>query len=119
VRKFAVSGLTDKNALEATKLKIQNTAKVRYQNLGQYIDQGLTVRDIASQYINKMANVLEVNPDTIKLDDRYIETALSTLPNFNDFNKMLRNSPQWEYTTNAREEAAGYANKILQDFGLR
>jgi hypothetical protein len=32
---------------------------------------------------------------------------------------MLRNSPQWEYTTNAREEAAGYANKILQDFGLR
>ena len=66
-----------------------------------------------------MANVLEVNPDTIKLDDRYIDTALSTLPNFTDFNKMLRNSPQWEYTTNAREEAAGYANRILQDFGLR
>ena len=119
VRKYAIEGLSNKNSLEIAKTKIQNTAKVRYQNLGQYIDQGLSVKDIASQYINKMANVLEVNPDTIKLDDRYIDTALSTLPNFTDFNKMLRNSPQWEYTTNAREEAAGYANKILQDFGLR
>ena len=119
IRKFAISALTDKNVLETAKVKIQNTAKVRYQNLGQYFDQGLTVKDIASQYINKMSNVLEVNPETIKLDDRYIDTALSTLPNFTDFNKMLRNSPQWEYTTNAREEAAGYANKILQDFGLR
>ena len=119
IRRYAISALTDRNVLETAKVKIQNTAKVRYQNLGQYLDQGLTVRDIASQYINKMANVLEVNPDTIKLDDRYIDTALSTLPNFTDFNKMLRNSPQWEYTTNAREEAASYANKILQDFGLR
>ena len=119
IRRYAISALTDRNVLETAKVKIQNTAKVRYQNLGQYFDQGLTVKDIASQYINKMANVLEVNPDTIKLDDRYIDTALSTLPNFTDFNKMLRNSPQWEYTTNAREEAASYANKILQDFGLR
>jgi hypothetical protein len=119
VRKYAIEGLSNKNSLEIAKTKIQNTAKVRYQNLGQYLDQGLTVKDIASQYINKMANVLEINPDTIKLDDRYIDSALSTLPNFTDFNKTLRSSPQWEYTTNAREEAAGYANKILQDFGLR
>jgi hypothetical protein len=119
VRKFAIDGLSNKNSLEIAKTKIQNTSKVRYQNLAQYIDQGLTVKDIASQYINKMANVLEINPDTIKLDDRYIDSALSNLPNFTDFNKTLRSSPQWEYTTNAREEAAGYANKILQDFGLR
>lgn len=119
VRKFAIDGLSNKNSLEIAKTKIQNTSKVRYQNLAQYIDQGLTVKDIASQYINKMANVLEVNPDTIKLDDNYIETALSTLPNFGDFNKMLRSSPKWQYTDNANAEAAGYANKILQDFGLR
>jgi len=119
VRKFAIDGLSNKNSLEIAKTKIQNTSKVRYQNLAQYIDQGLTVKDIASQYINKMANVLEVNPDTIKLDDNYIENALSTLPNFGDFNKMLRNSPKWQYTDNANQEAAGYANKILQDFGLR
>jgi len=119
VRQYALSGLTDKNAVETVRTKIQNTAKATYQNLASFIDQGLTVKDIASQYINRMSNVLEINPETIKLDNRYIQNALSTLPNFGDFNKMLRNSPQWEYTNNAREEAAGYANKILQDFGLR
>ena len=119
IRKYAVDGLSNKNTLEVAKTKIQNTAKFRYQNLASFIDQGLSVRDIASQYINKMANVLEVNPDTIKLDDKYIDNALTNNLNFTDFNKVLRNSPQWEYTTNAREEAAGYANKILQDFGLR
>jgi hypothetical protein len=119
VRQYALNGLTDKNAIDTVRTKIQNTAKATYQNLASFIDQGLTVKDIASQYINKMANVLEINPETIKLDNRYIQTALSTLPNFGDFNKILRNSPQWEYTNNAREEAAGYANKILQDFGLR
>lgn len=119
VRQYALSGLTDKNAVETVRTKIQNTAKATYQNLASFIDQGLTVKDIASQYINRMANVLEINPETIKLDNRYVQSALTTLPNFTDFNKMLRNSPQWEYTNNAREEAAGYANKILQDFGLR
>jgi hypothetical protein len=119
VRQYALSGLTDKNAIDTIRAKIQNTAKATYQNLASFIDQGLTVKDIASQYINRMANVLEINPETIKLDDKYIQTALSNLPNFGDFNKILRNSPQWEYTNNAREEAAGYANKILQDFGLR
>jgi hypothetical protein len=119
VRQYALSGLTDKNAVETVRTKIQNTAKATYQNLASFIDQGLTVKDIASQYINRMSNVLEINPETIKLDNRYIQNALSSLPNFGDFNKMLRNSPQWEYTNNAREEAAGYANRILQDFGLR
>jgi len=119
VRQYALNGLRDKTSIETVRTKIQNTAKAMYQNLSQFIDQGLTVKDIASQYINRMANVLEINPETIKLDNRYVQNALTTLPNFTDFNKMLRNSPQWEYTNNAREEAAGYANKILQDFGLR
>lgn len=119
VRKFALSGLTDKNAIETAKTKMLNIAKATYQNLAPYLDKGLTVKDIASQYITKMSNVLELNPETIKLDNRYIQTALSTLPNFGEFNIMLRNSPQWEYTNNARAEAAGYVNKILSDFGLR
>ena len=119
IRQYALSGLTDKNVIETVKTKMLNIAKATYQNLAPFLDKGLTVKDIASQYINKMSNVLEINPDTIKLDDRYIQTALSTLPNFGDFNRMLRNSPQWEYTDNARSEAAGYVNKILSDFGLR
>jgi hypothetical protein len=116
IRRYAVSALTDKNVLETAKVKIKNTAKVRYQNLAPYIDQDLTVKDIASQYINRMANVLEINPETVKLDNRYIDSALSTLPNFTDFNKILRGGPEWPYTLNAREEAASIINKVKSDF---
>jgi len=116
IRKYAISALTDKNVLETAKVKIKNTAKFRYQNLAPFIDQDLSVRDIASQYINRMANVLEINPETVALDNKYIDNALTNNLNFTDFNKLLRGSPEYPYTNGARSEAAGYLNWINQDF---
>ena len=116
IRKYAIEGLSNKNTLEIAKTKIQNTAKFRYQNLAPFIDQGLSVRDIASQYINRMANVLEINPETVKLDNRYVDNALTNNLNFTDFNKLLKSSPEYPYTDGARTEAAGYINWINQDF---
>ena len=116
IRKYAIDALTDKNVLETAKVKIKNTAKFRYQNLAPFIDQDLSVRDIASQYINRMANVLEVNPDTVALDNKYIDNALTNNLNFTDFNKLLKGSPEYPYTDGARSEAAGYLNWIKQDF---
>lgn len=116
IRKEAVRSLTDKNVLETFKLKIKNTAKVRYQNLAPFIDQDLTIKDIASQYINKMANTLEVNPNTINLDNRYVDKALTSNMNFTDFDKLLRNTPEFPFTNNARSEAAAIINKFKQDW---
>jgi len=59
---------------------------------------------------------LEVNPDTIKLDNRYIDNALTNNLNFTDFNKVLRGGPEWPFTLNAREEAASIINKVKSDF---
>jgi hypothetical protein len=118
IRKYAIDGLSNKNTLEIAKTKIQNTAKFRYQNLAPFIDQGLSVKDIASQYINRMANVLEVNPETVKLDNKYIDNALTNNLNFTDFNKVLRASPEYPYTDGARTEAAGYLNWINTDFRM-
>jgi hypothetical protein len=118
IRKYAIDGLSNKNTLEIAKTKIQNTAKFRYQNLASFIDQGLSVKDIASQYINRMANVLEVNPETVKLDNKYIDNALTNNLNFTDFNKVLRGSPEYPYTDGARTEAAGYLNWINTDFRM-
>lgn len=116
IRKEAINSLTDKNALENFKVKMQKIAKVRYSNFAQSIDEGLTIKDIASPYINKMSNVLEVNPNTINLDNRYIDKALTGNMNFTDFDKLLRNTPEFPYTNNARSEAATYINWIKQDF---
>lgn len=118
IRKYAVDALTDKNVLDNAQLKIKNTAKVRYQNLGQFIDQGLTVKDIASQYISRLGQLLEINPDTISINNKYIDSALSNLANFTDFSNMIRKGPEWQYTNNAREEAASYINRIKEDFRM-
>jgi hypothetical protein len=116
IRKYAIDALTDKNVLETAKVKIKNTAKFRYQNLAPFIDQDLSVRDIASQYINRMANVLEINPETVALDNKYIDNALTNNLNYTDFDKVLRGSPEYPYTSGARTEAAGYINWINTDF---
>ena len=116
IRKYAIDALTDKNVLETAKVKIKNTAKFRYQNLAPFIDQDLSVRDIASQYINRMANVLEINPETVALDNKYIDNALTNNLNYTDFDKVLRGSPEYPYTNGARTEAAGYINWINTDF---
>ena len=116
IRKEAINSLTDKNALENFKVKMQKIAKVRYPNFAQSIDEGLTIKDIASPYVNKMSNLLEVNPNTINLDNRYVDKALTSNMNFTDFDKLLRNTPEFPYTNNARSEAASYINWIQQDF---
>lgn len=120
IRQLALSSLTSKTAIDDAKAKVQTLAKATYRNLAPFIDQGLTVKDIASQYINKMSNVLEISPDGIDLNNRYIQEVLSAdkLPSLNEFTIKLRNTPMWQKTSGAIEEAASYAKKILSDFGL-
>jgi hypothetical protein len=120
IRQLAINSLTSKTAIDDAKTKVQSLAKATYRNLAPFIDQGLTVKDIASQYINRMSNVLEISPDGIDLNDRYIQEVLSAdkLPSLNEFTIKLRNTPMWQKTSGAIEEAASYAKKILSDFGL-
>jgi hypothetical protein len=120
LRQLALNSLTSKTAIDDAKAKVQTLAKATYRNLAPFIDQGLTVKDIASQYINRMSNVLEISPDGIDLNDRYIQEVLSAdkLPSLNEFTIKLRNTPMWQKTGGAIEEAASYAKKILSDFGL-
>jgi hypothetical protein len=120
LRQVAINSLTSKTAIDDAKAKVQTLAKATYRNLAPFIDQGLTVKDIASQYINKMSNVLEISPDGIDLNNRYIQEVLNAdkLPSLNDFTIKLRNTPIWQKTAGAIEEAASYAKKILSDFGL-
>jgi len=116
VRKYAINALTDKNALENSKLKIKNIAKIRYPQYAKFIDEDLTMTEIASPYINAMSKTLEINPNTITLDNRYVDNGLTNNLNFTDFNKFLRNTPEFPYTNGARAEAAEYINMINQDF---
>jgi hypothetical protein len=120
VRDYALQSLRSQTGLDTISSKFNNLARIQYQGLAPYLDQGLTVRDISNSYISKKAQLLELNPAEITINDSDIQRALTgqSLKPLYEFEMDLRKNPQWEYTNNAREEASSYAYTILRDFGL-
>lgn len=120
IRTFAIASIRDKTGLDNAQNRIVSIAKAAYPALIPYIDQGLSVRDVASQYIAKKASVLELSPDAVSLNDEDIKSVLQgeKLRPLFDFERDLRKNPLWQYTNNAREEASGFASMVLKDFGL-
>ncbi len=120
LRQYALNSVGQKDGLQNILTKFNNLARVKYAALTPYLDQGLSVRDIANEYIQKKANILEMNPAGITLDDSDIQSALTgnNLVPLYQFETQLRKNPKWQYTNNARELASSYATTVLQDFGL-
>lgn len=106
--------------------QIRDLAKSQFPTLSAQIDEGYTVKQIASPYIQSMAAILEIDPTTIGLQDLSIKQALTgidmdgkpTTKPLWMFEQDLRKDPRWNYTKNAQEATMGVARKVLQDFGL-
>lgn len=106
---------------------IRDMGKSKYQGMAGLIDAGMNVRQIASPYLQSYANTLEVNPDTIDLNDPTIARALQGSPNSQgqvetqslwQFEKSLKKDPRWLKTTNAHKSMTDLALRIGQDMGL-
>jgi len=101
-------------------------AKSAYPALQKRIDAGETLAQIADPYKQAYAKVLEVNPDTINLDDRLVKQALQgkdekgqpATQSLWQFEDTLRADSRWSKTQNARDSAAATAHGVLQSFGL-
>lgn len=112
---------------------IKRMAIKRFPNLAQEINAGLDVRDIADPYVQTMAEMLELNPNKIDLNDRRLRRALSMkhpdnkdpgkqpqreMMDMNDFEDMLRHDPRWMQTDNAKQTMYDTGSSILQAFGV-
>lgn len=113
---------TEQQALQ----DIRNRAAAQFPGLREMIFAGQNVIDIASPYMQTLANILELNPQRIDLFDHLIIGALN---NKNDngvsgvkplwqFENELRRDPRWFKTNNAREGLMTVAHKVAQDFGV-
>lgn len=106
---------------------IQEKAASMFPVFGDQIRGGATAYDLASPYINLMAQTLELAPDAITLDDPYIRQALGGYDdkgkpqamNLWDFQRRLRNDPRWMNTNFAQNQITGVADAMMQMFGLR
>jgi len=111
------------NDMKKVNAKILSIAKSTYGNLSDSLSDEVSLKDLSSNYIYNMAEVLELNPKDIDALDPTIQTALKNngnkgSMNLTDFDRMLRNDPRWANTKNAKEEASKYAYEVLKDFGL-
>jgi hypothetical protein len=122
----ATNVLTGKDDIETYKQYVKDQAKSKFPTLSAQLDQGFTVRQLASPYVQTMSNILEIDPNTIGLNDIYVNQALTGLNDKGEpstkplwqFEQDLRKDPRWNFTKNAQDSLMGTARKVLQDFGL-
>lgn len=119
VRGYAMQYLKD-GKLDFITEKLKNISKARYPSLAPFIDQGVNPREIASQYMAKKAQILEVPIESLNVFDNDVARAISgqTLETLGDFENRMRQSPLWQYTKNAKEKGADFINNILSRFGM-
>lgn len=118
-----VSGVIDENTAYNT---IRESAANAFPSLGEKIKQGINLKTLADPYIQSMSNILEIPDTAIDLFDPKIRSAMAfTTPDgkvgtksIYDFEKELRQDPRWQYTNNARQQAASVATTVLKDFGF-
>ena len=91
------------------------------EGVKKLLDQGVDLSTIYSPYKNAMANVLEINPQTITLDDPVLRSAIRPEGEMSiyDFQRTLKKDSRWQYTNNARNEVSDVALRVLKDFGFQ
>lgn len=106
---------------------LRQQAQARYASNKMIQDglaRGQTVREILDPQIAQVADLLEIDPDAIRLTDPRWSPILEK-PDEDTMRPMTsaeaaqyaRSQPEWEKTRNAQATSAGFGEKLLQTFG--
>jgi hypothetical protein len=103
-------------------------AKSKYPGMGAFLDMGQTVRQVATPYVQSYAQLLEVDADSVDMNDNLIQQALQGTPSsatappqmqsVYQFERSVRRDPRWVRTKNARDSVTNAAHNVLRDWGL-
>jgi len=107
--------------INVIKNQIRNLAGVgRPDNIKKLLAEGTDLNTIYAPYKRTMASLLELDPESIDINDSTLQTAIGDkeLPIY-EFRKLLKKDPRWQYTNNAREEVSSKVLRVLQDFGFQ
>lgn len=95
-------------------------------HLAERFAAGDTLESIADPYKQTMAQLFELNPESITLGDPMLKQALSqatpegkpAMQTLYDFENTLRKDTRWMKTKNAQDQAMSVTNRVLKDMGL-
>lgn len=104
-----------------------NRLALKYAGYADEFAKGFDLTDIAANYQSTMSQLLEKDMNTIGLDDPWLQKALQgTDADGNpkkmttwEFEKLLRDSPEWQKTNNAMSVYTDIGEGILRSFGFR
>lgn len=108
------------------KARMVEQATSAYPGYAEQLKGGQTMRQIASPYIQQMADDLEISDTSIGLTDPLIRRALNGLNRdgkptgmqLTDFQSVLRSDPRWRKTAKAQQSVMNVSYQILKDMGL-
>ena len=99
-----------------------------YKPFANEIQNGATINQIATPYINTLSNLLEVDPSNVDLGSTIgygamISKALmgdgTTATNPYDFAAQVRSRPEWLNTQNAHQTIMGGVDQLLSAFNFK
>ncbi len=105
---------------------VRSQAASLWPTFGDKIAAGLDARELASGYINTMAQTFEIDPSQIDLSDPTIRAAMTRMSpdgkpqpmGLYEFEQSLRTDPRWMNTKQANDSIASIANDVLKSFGF-
>jgi len=106
--------------------ELHSRAISMFPGLAPQIQQGKTLRDAADPWLQAIASTWEVDANSLDLNNDFVQRVLNNQDekgnvapmNLYEAKKTARRSPQFDYTSTAKEEKTGIASKILKDFGF-
>lgn len=118
--------MTGDDTIDGVQARVRDLAKSQYAAFADQIDAGRTVAEVADPYVQKMSDLLELNPNSVSIKDPTIQKALmmrnqqgQPVPqNLNDFANGVRQDTRWQYTNNAKQQVAEVGSQLLRSFGL-
>lgn len=141
IDQFSKDIFAGKTTIYDIKGKIRNDAASAYPAYASQLKNGTTLDSLASAYKSSMANLLEIDPDSIDYTNPILRGALQyTNPTGGaalqgsgqgagrgegqipmplwQFEKQVKSDPRWQYTNNARDSIDSMQYKVLKDWGL-
>lgn len=108
-------------AVTAIQQGIRQIASTGYpDSIKKLVAEGNDLATIYAPYRHAMASELDLNENTISLNDPSLRSAIGPDKEMTlyDFQKNLRKDPRWQYTKQANEEASSLVTTVLKDFGF-
>jgi len=84
------------------------------------VSSGVDLASVYAPYKTALAQTLEINPNSITLDDPTLRMAIGPDKEMSlyEYQRALRKDSRWQYTDKARSEASDVARTVLRDFGF-